>query len=86
LFCFVSFCFVLFCFVLFVCLICLFVVSYKHVGLAKLLALLGRKEKVEDIVHSLLPHRSDVLSDEEWVRSDIANRLINRETVKPLLL
>jgi Ca2+-binding EF-hand superfamily protein len=55
-------------------------------GLGKLLALLGRKEKLDDIVAQLLPHKDDCLSDEEWVRSEIATRLINRETVKPLLL
>lgn len=55
-------------------------------GLTKLLSLLGRRERVEDIVSKLLPRSGDCLSDDEWVRSEIASRIINRETVKPLLL
>ena len=41
---------------------------------------------MHEVVAKLLPERGDVLGDEEWVRSEIAARIINRETVKPLLL
>ncbi len=56
-------------------------------GLAKLLQLLGRKDlDVHEAVSKLLPERGDVLGDDEWARSEVAARIINRETVKPLLL
>lgn len=56
------------------------------VGLTKLLKLLGVHENAHTAVAGLLPEESDVLSDQEWVRSPLARRLISRQRIQPLLI